>query len=77
MQNKQHYWLYDTYLHTITAGESSKPFTFGVWLPALVGEGYYIYLNTLEEAKKVAVEDIQEQIEELKECLIRIENMKG
>lgn len=76
-ENKQHFWLYDTFFRTITEGESEEVFPFNVWIPAMVGTGYYIYLNTLEEAKKVAIQDIKEQIETLKESLIEIENMKG
>ena len=76
MKNKQHFLLYDTFYRTITEGESEEVFPFNVWLPVMRGEGYYIYINTLEEAKKVAIQDIKEQIENLKESLIEIENMK-
>lgn len=75
MQNETFdYWVYDEYLLDVKKINIDKQMPVGTWLPALVGNGYFMCVNSLQEAKRVASEDILTKINNLKDALDSINN---
>lgn len=76
MQNKQ-VWRYDEYLRKLEKVEVDANIApIGVWLPAWVGDGDYIYLEDFASAKKVSIEDIELKIRDLQELLVLLHKME-
>ena len=70
------YWIYDEYTLEVKKINTNHQFPTGTWIPALVGDGYFMCVNSLQEAKQVASDDIQTKINNLKDTLIDISNQK-
>lgn len=69
-------WRYDNHYLTLEYVDVEEKYALvRTWMWPLIGDGEYIYLETLEEAKEVVMEDIQEQMRNLQETLDNILKM--
>ena len=66
-------YRYDNYYHTIKQVEVYEDTSINQWLGPILGDGSYIYTETLEECKSIMKEDIAEQIKRLQETMKELE----